>query len=162
MVRRVEIGGEPGRRIVGEPDRFLLMVEPDEPGKGAEGFLAGEERVRRHVHEQRRAREMPFGRAADLALRQNARSALDRIGAVAFDLRYRLGVDEGALVGASRQPVSGVEETDLAGERRREAVVDTVLDQEAVGADACLSAVAKLGGDRPGNGARRCRRRQTR
>jgi hypothetical protein len=72
----------------------------------------------------------------------------DGVGDVALDLLDRALVDQRALHDADLDAVADLHLGDLAGEFRDELVMDAVLHEEAVGADAGLAHVAVLRGDR--------------
>ena len=84
-----------------------------------------------------------------VALRENARTLAQGIGDMPLDLLKRRGVDHrsdnDALLGAG----ADLHRRNPGGELSRKRVIDARLDQDAVGADAGLPAIAEFGGDCP-------------
>ena len=113
----------------------------------AEGLLARELHRRRHVGEHGRFVEGAPERVA-LAADRRARAFRQRVGDMAFHLGDRLVVDQRALVDAGLGAVADAERGDRAGELVYECVVDLVLREQAVGADAGLPHVAELRSER--------------
>ena len=74
---------------------------------------------------------------------------LDRIGDVRFDLLDRLHVDQWPDPGTRLEPVGDIHRTCGLGEALGEGVVDAVLHQNPVGADAGLAGIPIFRGDRP-------------
>ena len=83
-----------------------------------------------------------------IAADDDARAFLEGVGNVLLDLRDRPVVDQRALGGARLEAGRRLQLADRLRELLREGVVDAVLHQEAVGADAGLSGIAVLRGDR--------------
>src|SRR5262249_4121333 len=146
-VAAVEIRGETEFGVVGEPDRLLLVGEAEERRHGAERLLARDRHLRIDVGQHRRLEERAAQRMA-LAARGDLGALGYGVLDVLLDLLDRLAVDQRALRDAGFQTIADLQLLDRADELLGESVVDLVLYQEAVGADAGLPGVAVLGHDR--------------
>ena len=81
-----------------------------------------------------------------------ARALPQRIGHQFFDLGQRCRMDQRALRHLGLHAVADLQLRHSAAELFGEQLVDAVLHQQAVGADAGLPGVAELRGDRAGHG----------
>ena len=96
---RVEVRGEPVRRVVGDPHGLLLGREARDARHRAEGLLAAHRHVRGDVDEHGRLEELALDpRAAD----EELRPSLERVRHVPLDLLDGRLVDERADVDAVR------------------------------------------------------------
>jgi hypothetical protein len=93
------------------------------------------------------SKKLPPLRGA-LAAEDDLGALLDRVGDVRLDLLDRLHVDQRADHRARLEPVCNLHRAGGLGEAFGEGVVDAVLHQDAVGADAGLAGVALFRGDR--------------
>jgi hypothetical protein len=145
-VAAVEIGGETEFGVVGHLDRVRFALEAVERGDRAEGLLLGDDHVGRHIGQDGRLEEAAVLRGP-LAAGDDLGALLDGVGDVRLDLLHRLHVDQRADHRTRREPVGDLHRTGCLGQPLGEGVIDAVLDQNAVGADAGLAGVAVFRSD---------------
>ncbi len=145
-VLAVEIGGQTERRVVGDADAFLLVLEADHRRQRAEGFLVAELHVRRSVGDQSGLNEV----AAALM----GAAAEHHLGALGFGVLDMLkhflggaGVDQRRLGDALFEAVADFQFFHRRLEFLHERIVHAVLHQETVHAHTGLAGVAELAGD---------------
>ena len=136
-----QIGGEPERRVVGEPDRIGLGVEAHQRRDGAEDLLAHDLHIGVTSPTDGWAVEERAGRIERTA-GEDFRALLDGVADERLDLLDRRLVDQRADRGAGFHAWTDGELVDRLDEGRREAVVDAGLHQDAIGADAGLAGIA--------------------
>src|SRR6185312_11421229 len=147
-VAAVEIGGEAEFRVVGHLDRLGLGLETEERRHRTESLLA------RHLHgggdigEDGRLVEAAAQRVP-VAADDHARALFERVADMLLDLLDRLHVDERADHRAGLGAGAHLHRLHRLGELAGERLIDAILDQQAIGADAGLPGVAVFGGDRP-------------
>ena len=145
---RVEVRGEPVRRVVRDADRLVLRREACDPGDRAERLLAAHRRVRGNVDEHGRLEELPLD---PLAADDDLGTTRRRVGDVALDLLDGGLVDERPDVDALGEPVRHLEPAHGLREALEEVVVDALLHEQPVRRDAGLPGVAELARDRAGD-----------
>ena len=133
---------------IGELDHFGVVLEPDQRRDRPERFLTKDLHVRRNPRQHRRfveraAERMPLAAGCDL------RAMRFRIAEMRVDLVDRFGVDQRALRDAAVRAGSDFQCLDPGDELGGESVVDLVVDEEAVRADARLARIPILRNDRP-------------
>src|SRR5438270_7670192 len=146
-VAAVEIGGEAELGVVGHLDGLALGLEAVERGDRAEGFLLGDDHVGRHIGQYRRLEEAA-ALGGPLAAGDHLGALLQGVGDVRLDLLDRLHVDQWPDHRAGLEPVGDLHRTGGLGETLGESVVDAVLNQNPVGADAGLAGIPVFRGDR--------------
>src|SRR3954469_3385732 len=151
-VAGVEIRGEPVFRVVRHPHRLGLVLEAEQRRERPEGLLARDRHLGRRAGDDRRLEEGVAERMA-VAAGDDLAALLDRVGDVLLDLGDRLVVDQRALLHAVLEAVADLELSGRGGKPLGESIVDAVLDEEAVGADAGLAGVAVLRSDGAFDGA---------
>jgi hypothetical protein len=146
-ILRVEIGGQSERRVVGHRHDLVLGLEAIDRRDRTEGLLIGHQHLGGDAREHGRLVEGAAQRMALAADHDLSRHERRHRRHGARPSRCAL-VDQRALHDADLDAVADLHLRDLAGEFRDELVMDAVLHEEAVGADAGLAHVAVLRGDR--------------
>src|ERR1022692_3090063 len=146
-VARVKVRGEAEFGTVGELDDFFVGLESQQQRDRAAGLLAEDLHVRGHAGEHSRLIKGPAERMT-LAADRYLGAARGGIGDVLLDLFQRFAIDQRTLRHAGIDARSDFERAHTLGKLRRERVVDLVVHEQTVGADAGLAGVAILGDDR--------------
>src|SRR5262249_43727665 len=134
-------GGKPERRVVGEPQGVLLVLERRYGGEGAEHLLLEDAHLASDVGEYRRLDEIAVLEARNPC----GASAGDEAGALVA-AKTAIGQDAIALPGRDHRPqlgsrIEGIADADgfrLGLQLRDELVIDRGLNQVPRGADAGL------------------------
>ncbi len=145
-VAAVEIGGEAEFGVVGDADRVVVAREAEQRRHRAEGFLARAFHLGRRAGEHGRLEE----RAAQLmalAAEHDARALGHGVGDMVLHFVERGLVDQRALRHAGGESVADLERADRLRQARGEFIVNRVLHEKAIGADAGLPGVAVFRGD---------------
>src|SRR5690554_4447535 len=151
VVPGIEVGGKAEGGVVGHGDRLLLVAEAEHRRQRAEGLLAGHRHLRSGIGDHGGGVEALAQRMGGAAAQQ-APALGHGVVHVALHLVDGGLVDQRADHHARLATVTHRHRRDLRGQGLDEGVVDPLLDQEAVGADAGLTGVTVLGGDGPGHG----------
>src|SRR5690606_4934392 len=139
---RVQIGDQPGLGVVGLLQHVVLTVEGRESRDRPERLLAENQRIRRHVGENRGQEEIgPDVRA--LAAGKEPRTPLQRIGHMLLLFRDGARIDEWADVGVF-ETRSDRKRAHLFGKGLHKGAVDRLLDIEAVCREAVLARCGEL------------------
>src|SRR5258708_519806 len=145
-VAAVEIGGQAKFGVVGDGDGFGFGFETKQRRYRAEGFFTGDGNLGGDVGQDGGLEETSTEGVAVAADEDFCSFGLG-VADVAFDFLDGGFVKERTVGGAGFGAGSGLERSDGGGEFGGEGIVDAVLDEDAVGADAGLAGVAILGGD---------------
>ena len=139
-----------GRPLCGDAatrDYVLLALEAVQRGDGAEGLLVGDAHVGRHIGQDRRLKE----RAADrrpLAAGHDLGALLDASAMCALTFSTAFMLMSGPITAPGSNPSATFMAPAVSARRLGNGIVDAVLHQDAVGADAGLAGVAVFRGDR--------------
>ncbi|MNF81711.1 hypothetical protein D3C84_639970 [compost metagenome] len=124
-----------------------FTAEAEHRRQRTEGLLAGHLHLQAQVGQHRRLEEavaegMPF------AATEQARTFAQGILHMVFDLGHRALVDQRAQVDVDGEAIANLELADAFGEAADKGLIDAVLHQKAIDADAGLPGVAVLGDQR--------------
>ena len=145
----VEIRRQPELRRIGQFHRFLILPEPEQRRDRPKCLLPSRQHLRRHVHQHRWFVKRPAQRMTPPAS-QHLRALGYRIGNMPLHFRQRRLVNQRSLHHPRLQAIADLElRAHCFGQPGGKGVVNPVLHQKAIGANAGLAAVAILGNQRP-------------
>lgn len=145
--------GESVRGVVGSLDELLLGGELHETSDRTERLLRLHERTSKgDVEQDGRRKEVRSELGQGLSSNGDLGSLRDGVLDVLLDLGHGPLVDDGSVRGSRVERVAELERSDLCDELLGELVVDVLVDEDSVGADARLAGQSELGRDESVNG----------